>query len=140
MRKKVPSSDQEKALRKAIGKRLKELREGTGKTQLDLSLCLGLPYATFISQIEAGLARLPTDRVGEMADCLSVGKGYLALLYVRYYEPILYQAIFAKPGEDGEDLMNPAIKFPYLTKSQVRSLPGLKDGEGQLGASPKLTA
>ena len=57
-RKVVPEARQ---LRKQAGDWLKLRRADAGLSQVDLAARLGLKYYTFISQVENGFSRVPTE-------------------------------------------------------------------------------
>ena len=57
-RKAVPEARQ---LRKQAGDWLKQRRADAGLSQVDLAARLGLKYYTFISQVENGFSRVPTE-------------------------------------------------------------------------------
>jgi hypothetical protein len=54
-------------LRKQAGDWLKLRRADAGRSQVDLAARPGLKYYTFISQIEDGLSRIPTEAVAAWA-------------------------------------------------------------------------
>ena len=64
-----------KQLRKQAGTWLKELRAEAGLSQVDLAQRLGLKYYTFISQVENGFGRVPTESMEGWAAALGVNQG-----------------------------------------------------------------
>ena len=54
-------------LRKQAGDWLKQRRADAGLSQADLAAKLGLKYYTFISQVENGFSRVPTELIGAWA-------------------------------------------------------------------------
>src|SRR4051812_5576106 len=52
---------QSKRLRKQAGVWLKDLRAKAGLSQIELAAQLGFKYYTFISQVENGFGRVPTE-------------------------------------------------------------------------------
>ena len=61
-----------KRLRKQAGTWLKELRARAGLSQIELAEILGFKYYTFISQVENGFGRLPTESMEPWARALGV--------------------------------------------------------------------
>jgi len=83
-----------KTLRRQAGRWLKSLRENAGLTQADVADKLGLRYYTFVSQVEGGHGRVPSDQIAHWADALGVPRRELATELLRYYEPELFQLLF----------------------------------------------
>ena len=67
--KKAPEA---KELRRRAGAWLKELRARAGLSQIQLAERLGLKYYTFISQVENGFGRVPTESMEAWARALAV--------------------------------------------------------------------
>lgn len=88
-----------KMLRREAGRWLKALREKAGMTQADVADRLGLRYYTFVSQVEGGHGRVPSDQIGRWADALGIGRRDLALELMRYYEPELFHLLFEEESE-----------------------------------------
>jgi transcriptional regulator with XRE-family HTH domain len=61
-----------KTLRREAGSWLKELRREAGLSQMALADILGLKYYTFISQVENGFGRVPTESMEAWARALRV--------------------------------------------------------------------
>ena len=82
--------------RKKAGKYLKKLREKANPklTQRRLSTILGIDYYTFISQIEAGASRLPSDKLTLWAEACNANVSDVGKTLLKYYEPYMYAAIF----------------------------------------------
>ena len=59
-------------LRKQAGTWLKELRASAGLSQIELAAVLGFKYYTFISQVENGFGRVPTESMEAWARALGV--------------------------------------------------------------------
>ena len=88
---------------KAIAKR-KQLRreaepaQGTARqgwpSQMELAEKLGLKYYTFISQVENGFGRVPTESMERWAQSLGVHPTEFAKHLLVYYEPELYRLLF----------------------------------------------
>jgi transcriptional regulator with XRE-family HTH domain len=88
-----------KALRRQAGRWLKGLREAAGLTQADVADKLGLRYYTFVSQVEGGHGRVPSDQIAHWADALGVARRELATELLRFYEPELFGLLFTE-GQD----------------------------------------
>ena len=83
-----------KARRKQAGSRLKALRVRAGLSQIELAQALGLKYYTFISQVENGFGRVPTESLEAWAVALGVKPAELARELLAYYEPELHRLLF----------------------------------------------
>ncbi|MDI1263573.1 MAG: helix-turn-helix transcriptional regulator [bacterium] len=87
----VPESKQ---LRKLAGDWLKQRRADAELSQADLAARLGLKYYTFISQVENGFSRVPTEIMGAWASELGLEPAAFARHLLKYYEPELYRLLF----------------------------------------------
>ncbi len=85
---------QTKQLRKQAGTWLKELRARAGLSQIDLAEVLGFKYYTFISQVENGFGRVPTESLEAWARALGVEPSGFARELLSYYDPELYRLLF----------------------------------------------
>ena len=65
-------------------------------TQRALADKLKLDYYTFISQIETGTARVPTENLVGWAKALGVDPQEFAKKLLSYYDPHMHKAIFGK--------------------------------------------
>ncbi len=83
-----------KQLRKQAGTWLKELRARAGLSQVELAQQLGLKYYTFISQVENGFGRVPTESMPGWADALGVNPRDFARELLSYYDPELHRLLF----------------------------------------------
>jgi transcriptional regulator with XRE-family HTH domain len=83
-----------KQLRKQAGTWLKELRGRAGLSQMELAQRLGLKYYTFVSQVENGFGRVPTESMEEWAIALSVPPADFARQLLSFYDPVLYRLLF----------------------------------------------
>jgi len=83
-----------KLLRKQAGAWLKELRTRAGLSQVELAARLGLKYYTFISQVENGFGRVPTDAMEAWAAALGVPAPEFARRLLTYYDPELHRLLF----------------------------------------------
>ena len=91
----VPEARQ---LRKQAGDWLKARRAEAGLSQVDLAARLGLKYYTFISQVENGFSRVPTEAMEAWATQLGLDPGAFARHLLTYYEPELHRLLFgARP-------------------------------------------
>lgn len=79
-----------KALRRALGQKLKARRDELEMTQMNLAEAAGLAYYTMISQIESGAVRLPPDRIEAYAKALRMPVEQLATLCVQHYDPVTF--------------------------------------------------
>ncbi len=83
-----------KQLRREAGAWLKELRAAAGLSQMELAQKLGLKYYTFISQVENGFGRVPTESMEPWALALGVEPSAFAKHLLSYYEPELHRLLF----------------------------------------------
>src|SRR6201990_3147616 len=81
-------------LRKQAGDWLKQRRADAGLSQADLAARLGLKYYTFISQVENGFSRVPTELIGAWANELGLEQRGFARHLLMYYEPELHRLLF----------------------------------------------
>jgi len=87
----VPEARQ---LRKEAGDWLKQRRADAGLSQVDLAARLGLKYYTFISQVENGFSRVPTETMAAWATELGLEPAAFAKHLLLYYEPELHRLLF----------------------------------------------
>ena len=90
-RKAAPEARQ---LRKQAGDWLKQRRADAGLSQIDLAARLGLKYYTFISQVENGFSRVPTEIMAAWASELGLEPAAFAKHLLLYYEPELHRLLF----------------------------------------------
>jgi transcriptional regulator with XRE-family HTH domain len=88
------TAPQAKHLRKQAGTWLKELRGRAGLSQIELAAILGFKYYTFISQVENGFGRVPTESLEPWARALGVDPSHFARKLLSYYEPELHRLLF----------------------------------------------
>jgi transcriptional regulator with XRE-family HTH domain len=81
-------------LRKQAGDWLKQRRADAGLSQIDLAARLGLKYYTFISQVENGFSRVPTEIMAAWAAELGLEPATFAKHLLLYYEPELHRLLF----------------------------------------------
>jgi transcriptional regulator with XRE-family HTH domain len=83
-----------KRLRREAGAWLKELRAKAGLSQIELAEKLGLKYYTFISQVENGFGRVPTDSMEAWARALGSDPSEFARQLLSFYDRELYRLLF----------------------------------------------
>lgn len=83
-----------KLMRKQAGAWLKQLRSRAGLSQIELAQRLGFKYYTFISQIENGYGRVPTESMEAWANALQTEPSGFAKHLLSYYEPELHRVLF----------------------------------------------
>jgi transcriptional regulator with XRE-family HTH domain len=83
-----------KELRRQAGAWLKELRARAGLSQLQLAERLGLKYYTFVSQVENGFGRVPTESMEAWAKALGADPSDFARQLVSFYDPELHRLLF----------------------------------------------
>jgi transcriptional regulator with XRE-family HTH domain len=81
-------------LRKQAGDWLKQRRADAGLSQVDLAARLGFKYYTFISQVENGFSRVPTETMAAWATALGLEPAAFAKHLLVYYEPELHRLLF----------------------------------------------
>jgi transcriptional regulator with XRE-family HTH domain len=90
-----PHFDKEEArrLRKAAGVYLKTLREKQDLTQLKLAQLLGYSWYSYVSQIESGANRVPSENIEDWARVLHVDVEELATKLLSYYDPFMFKLL-----------------------------------------------
>lgn len=81
-------------LRKKAGAYLKRLRNEAGLTQNDFAKALGFQYYTMISQIEAGRARMPPDKMMKCAELLNIPPQEFGKTLLEYHDPFMWELLF----------------------------------------------
>ena len=81
-------------LRREAGAWLKEQRCKLGISQRELANRVNMDYYTFISQIEAGRGRVPSERLLIWAEALEMNPREFAIKLMQYYDPYSYQLVF----------------------------------------------
>lgn len=89
------SPEESKELRITLGVWLRELREKQELSQRDLSDMLGLDYYTFISQLENGRGKIPSDRYREWAQALGQDSKTFVRKLLMHYDPVSYEILFS---------------------------------------------
>jgi transcriptional regulator with XRE-family HTH domain len=88
------AAQQTKLQRKRAGQWLKDLRGKAGLSQIELAAQLGFKYYTFVSQVENGFGRVPTESMEAWARALGVHPSHFARELLSYYEPELHRLLF----------------------------------------------
>lgn len=88
-------SEESKEHRLVLGVWLRELREEQGMSQRDLSEKLGLEYYTFISQLENGRGKIPSNRYRDWAQALGQEPKTFVRKLLMHYDPVSYEILFS---------------------------------------------
>ena len=91
LNRKAPKGDR---MRKEAGAWLRSLRAAAGLSQIELAQKLGLRYYTFISQVENGFGRVPTDTMEAWAQALEQPPSDFARRLLAFYDPELHRLLF----------------------------------------------
>lgn len=83
-----------KKMRRNAGSWLKELRSKAGMSQIELAGKLGLKYYTFVSQVENGFGRVPTESIEAWGRALGQEPSGFAKKLLSYYDPEMYRLLF----------------------------------------------
>lgn len=83
-----------KQQRKLAGDWIKELRAAAGLSQIQLAQRLGLKYYTFVSQVENGFGRVPTESMEAWASALGIEPQVFARRLLSFYDPELHRLLF----------------------------------------------
>lgn len=86
--------EETKEHRITLGLWLRSLREEQGLSQRELAETLALDYYTFISQLENGRGKIPTQRYVEWANALGQKPRDFVLMLLKHYEPMTYKVLF----------------------------------------------
>lgn len=86
--------EQRRELRLQAGAWLRAQREEKGLSQRELADRVGAVYYTFISQIEAGRGRIPSERYEAWAEALDLPPRSFAIRMLGFYEPVTHALIF----------------------------------------------
>jgi len=88
------ATEQSKAHRIELGQWLKSLREARGMSQRELADQLSLDYYTFISQLETGRGKIPSQRYVDWAKALGQEPRSFVKTLLSVYDPITYEILF----------------------------------------------
>jgi transcriptional regulator with XRE-family HTH domain len=83
-----------RALRKSAGRWLQGERKKAGLSQIQLAELLGLKYYTFVSQVENGFGRVPSESMEAWAQALKIEPAAFARQLLAYYDPELHRLLF----------------------------------------------
>ena len=83
-----------KQQRKQAGAWLKGLREEAGLTQMELANRLGFKYYAFVSQVETGFSRVPTEKIEAWARAVGADPTQFAQRLLAFYEPELHRVLY----------------------------------------------
>lgn len=89
-----------KVSRKQGGLVLKTLRTTQGLTQRELAEKAGLEYYTFISQIEAGVGKVPPQKLNLFAAALGCDPIRFTREMMKFYDPDTFEVIFASDRQE----------------------------------------
>jgi transcriptional regulator with XRE-family HTH domain len=81
-------------LRRQAGAWLQARRKAAGLSQVDLAARLGLKYYTFVSQVENGFGRVPTESMEAWARALAIEPSAFARRLLSFYDPELHRLLF----------------------------------------------
>ncbi|AVT82962.1 helix-turn-helix domain-containing protein [Rhodopseudomonas palustris] len=81
-------------LRREAGRWLKDLRLKKGLSQRELAELTGTEYYTFVSQLETGRGRIPSDQYVLWAEALGVDPKEFAKTMMRFYDPVTFDILF----------------------------------------------
>ena len=87
-------------LRKAAGHWLRARRVELGISQRTLAERVNMEYYTFISQIEAGRGRVPSEKLQQWAEALELDPREFAIKIMEYYDPHSYELIYGSNKSD----------------------------------------
>ena len=87
---------QAKRLRKQAGVWLKDLRAKAGLSQIELAAQLGFKYYTFVSQVENGFGRVPSESMEAWGLALGLAPADFARHLLSYYDPDLHRLLFGE--------------------------------------------
>lgn len=82
------------ALRREAGEWLRNRREELGLSQTDLAKLVGAEYYSFISQIENGRGKIPSNRFRDWAVSLRMEPKFFVQNILKYYDPHTHAILF----------------------------------------------
>jgi transcriptional regulator with XRE-family HTH domain len=90
----VNGESEARRLRREAGAWLQQMRKVAGLSQIQLAQKLGLQYSTFVSQVENGFGRIPSESLEAWALALGLAPASFARHLLRYYDPELHKVLF----------------------------------------------
>jgi transcriptional regulator with XRE-family HTH domain len=84
-------------MRREAGRWLSGKREAAGMTQAQVADQIGYRYYTFVSQVEGGHGRVPSEHFEPWAKAVGVPTQEFAKKLLSYYEPEIHRLLY--PGE-----------------------------------------
>ena len=81
-------------LRRQAGSWIRNAREAAGLSQRELAEKVGIEYYTFVSQLETGRGRIPSDRYVDWALALGLEPRELVLGLMPFYDPDTFKILF----------------------------------------------
>lgn len=106
--------DHKRDLRVEAGAWLRSLRQARGLSQREFAERVGTVYHTFISQIEAGRGRIPSERYEIWARALEIDPREFSIKMLGFYEPATYNLIFG----ERESRVNFSLQREQLSNTQ----------------------
>jgi len=88
------TDNKSKTARKQGGLVVKTLRTTNEYTQRELAHKVGLEYYTFISQIEAGVGKIPPAKYKAFADAFGVDVKRFVRELMKFYDPETFEVLF----------------------------------------------
>ena len=82
------------------GSHLRALRNERGLSQRQLAQKLGYKHHTLVAHVEAGLMKLPPEKLRAWADALQVPAPDMARHLLRMYEPEWVALLRQEPSDD----------------------------------------
>ena len=104
--------------RRKAGIWLKTLREEAGLTQIDLARRLGFKYYAFVSQVETGLSRVPTEKLERWAQALGADPGKFTKQLISFYEPELHRLLTTAKNPRSPNTRPPRQTTPRRSKQR----------------------
>ncbi|MFG1432366.1 helix-turn-helix transcriptional regulator [Xanthobacter sp. V2C-4] len=92
----IEQDDHRRELRLQAGAWLRAQREAVGLSQREFAERVGAIYYTFVSQIEAGRGRIPSERYEAWARALKLEPRLFATKMLGFYDPATYALIFGR--------------------------------------------
>ncbi len=86
--------DAARVARKAAGRWLSAQREAAGLTQAEVAEQVGLRYYTFVSQVEGGYGRVPSEHFESWAKALGHDPYAFTKVLLSHYDPDVFRLLF----------------------------------------------